>query len=147
MLLTCLQRKHGDSAVGATRPQPGPFSPSRLRGPNATGPTFFSSNSSQGKELGGDRAGRGLPFPQTGLQGARGGRGGKAPGTLLPVRNDVAQARACPPKESARSRPLPRGRASLERARLGPGQDAALLWKSSVWRETMSWRACLETIN
>lgn len=75
MLLTCLQRKHGDSAVGATRPQPGPFSPSRLRGPNATGPTFFSSNSSQGKELGGDRAGRGLPFPQTGLQGARGGAG------------------------------------------------------------------------
>lgn len=77
MLLTCLQRKHGDSAVGATRPQPGPFSPSRLRGPNATGPTFFSSNSSQGKELGGDRAGRGLPFPQTGLQGARGGGVGR----------------------------------------------------------------------
>ena len=61
MLLTCLQRKHGDSAVGATRPQPGRFSPSRLRGPNATGPTFFSSNSSQGKELGGDRA-RGTGF-------------------------------------------------------------------------------------
>lgn len=86
-LLTCLQKKPADSGVGATRLQPRDHPLPSILGPSwlkTLGPTFFGSNSGQGKELWRGSAGQERLFPQMrpGLQRAQGRERWEMTGTL-----------------------------------------------------------------